>query len=216
MTRKKIVAKELATSGGFVAPVNLTDRDWERLNTILGRDLTEDERDLIAANVARFASMASIGGAKTQAIKRDLKSFALLPDREVLDVLGLGYGKPPPAPKCLRETRVLIEDTLVRMRLPFAGNSPATYIAAALLASQNMPNGKDGKRIKGYRPALMMYAVRLWQSLGRNNLRVSESEGNATPLVRFAAAILALVEVDGSPTYSVVAKALRKAKKVIA
>ena len=190
----------------WTEPVIFEDHDWNRINTILGRNLTVLERYEIKSNISKYASMkSSFSNVKTSAqnIRRGLKKFANLPNDKVIDALG----KTLPS-----SIRAEIQSALIQMKLPFDGNAPAIYKAAALLALHTMPDGDNGPKPIGYRLDLAKYIVTLWKYLGRDDVNISENEsyGTVTPLVKFALSLIEVIEQDDPPSFSTVAKLLRE------
>lgn len=76
----------------WIEPVVFEDYDWERIETILERQLSALDRYEIKSNISKYASMKSSSSkVKTSAqnIRRGLISFSKLHDDKVINALSI-------------------------------------------------------------------------------------------------------------------------------
>jgi hypothetical protein len=191
---------------GWVPPLAFEDHFWDRINSILGRDLTEDEQKSIVLNLETISGMkvsADENKIATQKIKRGLDSFVTLPDDKVKDAYKAAHVS----------IRTQIQGALCAMKLPHCAldvtsNSPAAFVAAATMARNKMEDG--AKSSSGYRRELARYILQLWKWLGCSDLAAWDNSecGTASPLVQFAMALFEVVEPKSELSFSRVRKIL--------
>lgn len=195
--------------GRQVKDISIEAEDWSRLEGLLERSITAEEKASIADALSLFASMREdyeSDYVAAQDVKATLRKISMLPDEEIHLAVS----------NCDSWTEERLVRALYRMgekKFQAADHTSAKWKAAAMLASAEFPNNRGGSRVKWYREAFARYAISLWKEMGGKNNAIWELEGEATPLVIFTTCLLALIEVDGvtaPPGYSTVAKMLRK------
>lgn len=200
--------------GRQVKDISIEAEDWSRLEGLLERSITAEEKVSIGDALSLFASMREdyeSDHVAAQDVKATLRKISMLPDEEIHLAIS----------NCDSWTEERLIRALWRMGekkkfLP-ADHAPAKWKAAAMLASAEFPNDRGGSRVKWYREPFARYAISLWKEMGGKNNAIWEFEGKfeskVAPLVAFATCLLALIEADavtGPPGYSTVAKMLRK------
>jgi hypothetical protein len=191
-------------SGGFVEPLKLGDRDWQRIEKIVDRPLTDDERAVICEgleNLRHIVQALNSDQVSAQDVKETLRAIGGTQDADQVKQA---------VNDCDAKSRALIDGALYAMgeRTDFESCPSGALRAAALLAKEGF-KGANGRPEASSRPRVYAFARSMWVALGLNNMAVWEIDGEATPLVQFATALLAQIE-DSPPGYSVVAKGLRK------
>lgn len=190
---------------GFVESVTFNDYDWVRLEKIIEREFTSQEKVSIAENIDRYSAMKTSADAlkvTAQNVKRGLVSFSKLPCNKVIDAYGSIHAT----------IRAEIITAFNKMELQPKGSKPSIYKAAALLRIQEIQSSNGGRKTSGYRIELAKFILNLWKSLGRTDIKAWENTETTkvAPLVQFATAMIEMVEKDNPPSFSVVAKLMRE------
>jgi hypothetical protein len=190
--------------GELMAPLSLAECDWHRFEKIIRRSLTSKEREDISEgleNLRHIAQVLNSDKVSAQDVKKTLLAIG--------GTKGSDQAKQA-VKNCDAKSRALIDGALYEMgeRTDFEDCPPSAFRAAALLAANGF-KGVNGAPAASSRLRVYAFARTIWAALGRNDMAMWEIDGEATPLVKFATALLAQIE-DSPPGYSVVAKGLRR------
>ncbi len=214
MTTKKPTyrnGRHPSRDGGFVEPVELDVQDWQRLEAILERALTDAERDRIKRGLATYLSLkVNDDSIPLKQVRATLRAIINEPDGSIHDAFE----------NCDSTTEACLDEALLDMGEDAAADlramRPGKLRAAALLAEHRLPKTSGGRPQQGYKKLFAEWVVILWRDLGRSDVTVWEQpglngdlDGKAAPLVQFAAALLELIEYINPPGNSAVAKLLR-------
>lgn len=187
----------------WVQPLEVAPASWEAIENALRRTLTTSERTTIVDLVSLHASWireAREVKVSTQQIKATLQALAR-PDSDAVRLLAASDGW----------TQAHIETALMRAaKVTGARIEPPSAEQIRAAATSELAQGRFRKGGRGDPSTLLTRAIVVrWRSLG-GSLAVWERDGQACPMVRFAAAIFGATRAP-SADLPAVAKRLRKA-----
>lgn len=190
--RTYINGQHATRKGRWVPPANIKAETWEGIQQIIGRELTDSEKDGISGSIGTWKSIyrRSFERISNNDIRRDLISIQNLSDDEAAKAFH----------DCAASTEAVIESAaLAFTKAPWEIRANGADIKrAARLALENgkIPASSGGNPGLGYRLLFIeTMAVNRWGALGMTDLSAWARDGIASPFTRFVQ--LLVTEIEG-------------------
>lgn len=188
----------LSNEGHMVMPVTITDEDWQELQTIAGRALSSEQRNMINEELTVCRDMRTWElnpdmSVSRQDMKRTLKAISKMKGPEIDEAYF----------NCAQEIHAAIFEAMwfqFRVNIATCPDDVRrdTIAKAAAYVLDNLPESKGGRPVKLYYRRLAKFCCELWKQCG-NEPHIYVWNDDTSPMVRFASILFRIVnsvEVD--------------------